>query len=158
EVEKVILDYQSKTSVNLAKILLKEYWKKDVEFIDATGEDFRKEIKGSVAGVVIGDRALEQRLQSNFSYDLGEAWKAHTGLPFVFAAWISNKILPPEFVEKFNEANAYGLRHLDEVIANTYSPDYDLQYYFTKNIDYTLNSDKKKALQLFLDKLSDLPG
>src|SRR5438067_11337879 len=44
DVEKVFLDYQSRTSVNLAKILLKEYWKKEVEFIDAKGEDFREHI------------------------------------------------------------------------------------------------------------------
>ena len=28
EIEKVLLDYQSRTSVNLAKVLLKHYWKK----------------------------------------------------------------------------------------------------------------------------------
>src|SRR5688500_1631846 len=60
EIKEVYLDYQSRTSVNLAKILLREYWKLDVEFIDAKGEDFRNKIKGSTAGVVIGDRALEQ--------------------------------------------------------------------------------------------------
>ena len=56
EIKQVYLDYQSRTSVNLAKVLLKEYWKKDVEFIDASGEDFRENIAGSTAGVVIGDR------------------------------------------------------------------------------------------------------
>jgi chorismate dehydratase len=43
QIEIVLLDYQSRTSVNLAKILLKEYWKKEVKFINATGEDFRKD-------------------------------------------------------------------------------------------------------------------
>ena len=57
KVEKVLLDYQSRTSVVLAKILLKEYWKIQPELIDA-GEDFREYIKGTTAGVVIGDRAL----------------------------------------------------------------------------------------------------
>ncbi|MFL5741378.1 MAG: menaquinone biosynthetic enzyme MqnA/MqnD family protein, partial [Flavisolibacter sp.] len=63
EVERVYLDYQSRTSVNLARMLLKEYWKRDVEFIDAAGEDYRQHIQGRTAGVVIGDRALQQRLQ-----------------------------------------------------------------------------------------------
>ncbi|NIV10898.1 MAG: hypothetical protein GWN62_06290, partial [Aliifodinibius sp.] len=54
----VLLDYQSRTSVNLAKVLLKHYWKKEVVFIDG-GIDFREQIKGNTAGVVIGDRALE---------------------------------------------------------------------------------------------------
>ncbi len=34
-IEKVYLDYQSKTSIMLAKVLLKEYWKKQVVFINA---------------------------------------------------------------------------------------------------------------------------
>ena len=84
--------------------------------MDANGEDFREKIKGNTAGVIIGDRALEQRLISTYIYDLGEAWKLHTGLPFVFAAWIANKKLPGDFIDKFNEANAQGLAHLDDVI------------------------------------------
>jgi chorismate dehydratase len=61
KIENVLLDYQSRTSINLAKILLKEYWKKEVRFINATGEDYREHISGATAGVVIGDRALQQR-------------------------------------------------------------------------------------------------
>ncbi|MFN2438279.1 MAG: menaquinone biosynthetic enzyme MqnA/MqnD family protein, partial [Chitinophagaceae bacterium] len=69
KIEKVYLDYQSRTSVLLAKILLKEYWKKEVEFINATTEDFQKKIDGSTAAVIIGDRALEQTLKSKYIYD-----------------------------------------------------------------------------------------
>ena len=46
KIEKVLLDYQSQTSVQLVKILLKEYWKVNPKLIDAK-EDFRKEIKRS---------------------------------------------------------------------------------------------------------------
>lgn len=153
EVRKVYLDYQSRTSVNLAKVLLKEYWKKEVEFIDATGEDFRDQIKGTTAGVVIGDRALEQRLRSKYIYDLGEHWKKHTGLPFVFAAWIANKELPMSFVEKFNEANSAGLEHLDEVISENPFPAYDLKKYYKECISYKLDMEKRKGMDLFLLKL-----
>lgn len=156
EVEKVYLDYQSRTSVNLAKILLKEYWKKDVEFIDATGEDFREQIKGTTAGVVIGDRALEQRSKSKFIYDLGEAWKDHTGLPFVFAAWIANKKLPKRFIASFNEANALGVEKIEEVIKENVFTHFDLHKYYTSCISYTLDEQKKKGLELFLSKLKSL--
>ena len=103
KVEKVLLDYQSRTSVQLAKILLKEYWKVDPVAEDAK-EDFREHIYGTTAGLVIGDRALEQRKKSAYIYDLGEAWKNFTDLPFVFAAWISNKNLDKNFIKEFNEA------------------------------------------------------
>lgn len=153
EITTVLLDYQSRTSVNLAKILLRDYWKKEVEFVDAK-EDFRSAIKGTTAGVVIGDRALEQRSQSRYTYDLGTAWKAHTGLPFVFAAWVANKKLGPEFEEAFNRANAFGVAHIAEVVAEHEYPVYDLTKYYTANISYQLTDDKRKALALFLELLS----
>jgi chorismate dehydratase len=51
---------------------------------------------------VIGDRAFEQKQVSTYSYDLGDAWKKMTGLPFVFAAWVSNKPLDDHFIQNFN--------------------------------------------------------
>ena len=155
EVKKVFLDYQSKTSVSLAKILLRDYWKQNVEFIDATGEDFRNQIQASTAGVVIGDRALQQRKSSKYIYDLGEAWKKHTGLSFVFAAWVANKKLSVEFITDFNEANALGLCHLSEVVSENLSSDFDLNKYYTDYISYQLDGEKKKGLKLFLELLNE---
>lgn len=152
EIKTVILDYQSRTSVELAKILLRDFWKIDVEFV-AGKEDFRKDIRGTTAGVVIGDRALEQRKRSAYIYDLGEAWKQHTGLPFVFAAWVGNHSFDKEFVSAFNEANAFGLQHLPQVIAAHPYKLFDLEEYYTKYISYELNAAKKKGLQLFLGHL-----
>jgi chorismate dehydratase len=152
EITTVLLDYQSRTSVNLAKILLKEYWKKDVALVDAK-EDFRSAIKGTTAAIVIGDRALEQRMRSAYVYDLGTAWKAHTGLPFVFAAWVANKELGAAFKEAFNRANGYGISHIADVVAENEYPVYDLTKYYTENISYRLTDDKRKALALFLGKL-----
>lgn len=156
EVTKVYLDYQSKTSVNLAKVLLKEFWKKDVKFIDAEGEDFRDKIHGTTAGVVIGDRALQQRKQSTYIYDLAEAWIQFTGLPFVFAAWISNKQLSQNFIAAFDGANGKGLLHLDEVIKENDFPYFDLKTYYTSSISYHLDAAKRKGLDLFLEKLNPI--
>ena len=155
-IQRVYLDYQSKTSVNLAKILLKEYWKKEIETIDAKGEDFRNQIKGTTAGVIIGDRALEQRTKSTYIYDLGEAWKKYTGLPFVFAAWVANKKLPLEFISAFNEANASGIKHVNEVIKETSSSYFDLETYYAHYISYDLNDEKRKGIRLFLELLSKI--
>ncbi len=151
-VERVMLDYQSRTSVQLAKVLLRDYWKISPEFTDAP-EDFREHIKGRTAGVVIGDRALEQRTISPYIYDLGEAWTAHTGLPFVFAAWISNKKLDEAFIRRFDEANREGLDHIAAVVAeNPYSL-FDLNEYFTSCLDYELDEAKLAGLEKFLGYL-----
>jgi chorismate dehydratase len=149
ETEKLLLDYQSRTSVALAKLLVKEFWKHPLLFID-TKEDYRQFIRDKIAGLVIGDRAFQQRKISPFIYDLGEAWKTFTGLPFVFAAWISNKQLDNNFIKSFNEANRYGLQRIQEVIANNPYPAYDLKTYYSKNISYELTATKKEGMSRFL--------
>ncbi len=152
DIETILLDYQSRTSVNLCKVLLKYYWKKNVVLEDAK-EDFRSQIKGNTAGVIIGDRALEQRAISPYIYDLAGAWKDMTGLPFVFAAWIANKKLPDDFIEEFNAANALGLENLPAVIAENDFKPYDLYTYYTQNISYNLTDDKLKGMEKFLELL-----
>ena len=84
EIETILLDYQSRTSVALLKILLQEHWKISPKLIAGTTH-YEQDISGTTAGLVIGDRAFTQRLQSGYMYDLGSAWKEMTGLPFVFA-------------------------------------------------------------------------
>jgi len=157
KVERVLMDYQSRTSVQLARVLLKEYWKIDPEVVDG-GKDFREHIKGATAGVVIGDRALEQRHRSPYIYDLAGTWKAMTGLPFVFAAWISNKPLDPEFIKAFDEANHQGVLHIDEVVAENPYPVFSLHDYFTKHLDYRLDAPKREGLERFLQYLRFVPN
>jgi chorismate dehydratase len=152
QLETVLLDYQSRTSVALAKILLKEYWKLDPLFEEA-GPGFLDSIKGSTGAVVIGDRALKQRSISAYTYDLGEAWKKMTGLPFVFAAWISNKKLDVDWVQAFGEANGFGILHIDRVLEETANPIFDLREYYTRYLSYELDEQKEKGLSLFLKKI-----
>ena len=151
QIEKLYLDYQSRTSVALAKVLLSKYWNKEVEFLTAT-EGYINEISGTTAGIIIGDRALTSLKRFEHIYDLGLAWKAHTGLPFVFAAWVSNKPIPSAFMKAFDAANEYGLKHLDEVIALIPASEqvYDLHKYYTENISYKLTEEKKKGMESFL--------
>lgn len=152
KIEKVILDYQSRTSVALAKILIEKYWKLKVEYVEATVH-FRDEIKGSTAAVVIGDRAFEQRTISKYYYDLAEAWIDFTGLPFVFAAWVANKPLPQDFIFQFNETIKIGLQNIDTIVRENLSPFYDLKTYYTNNISYELTENKRRGLEKFLDFL-----
>lgn len=152
EIKTVILDYQSRTSVALAQVLIKHYWKLDVIFEEA-GEDFRTNIAGTKAAVVIGDRAFEQRKISKYSYDLAKAWIDFTGLPFVFAAWVANKKLPADFIHSFTTANKIGLERIEAVVAENDSPDYDLKKYYTVNISYELTDRKREGLQKFLSYL-----
>jgi chorismate dehydratase len=153
QIEKVYLDYQSLTSVELLKWIMKEFWGIHPQLIPAIDEDYRNNITGTTAGLVIGDRAFEQRKQSTFFYDLGAEWKKITGLPFVFAAWISNKKLPADFIIAFNDANAVGLGHIEEIVNSHPFPLYDLKKYYTLHLNYRLDVRKKKAMEYFLSLL-----
>ncbi len=114
-IKTILLDYQSRTSVELLKIISREYWKIEPVFEPTTGE-YQSKISGTTAALVIGDRALQQRKISSYIYDLGLEWKNFTGLPFLYAAWVSNKQLDQNFINNFNEANAFGLKNLPVVI------------------------------------------
>jgi chorismate dehydratase len=155
KIEKILLDYQSRTSVALCKVLLKNHWKKNVVLEDAN-HDFAEEIQGTTAGVLIGDRALKQRKKSQFIYDLAGEWKRFAQLPFVFAAWISNKKLPEDFITLFNQKNGEGLRNIEAVIQENEFNYYDLHMYYTQNISYKLSPEKIKGMNLFLELVRQL--
>jgi len=154
QIQSLYLDYQSKTSVNLARVLLKNYWNKEVLLLEAPA-NFIGLIDGTAAAVIIGDRALDKYDRYSFRYDLAEAWIGYTGKPFVFATWVSNKQLDAGFITSFNEANALGLANIDTVIEqlSTDINSYSLQTYFTKNISYTLDAAKKEGMAQFLSLL-----
>ena len=156
KIENLLLDYQSKTSVMLTKILLKYFWKINPLLVPAN-EHFIDNIKGSTAALIIGDRAFEQRSKYKYIYDLGSAWKQYSGLPFVFAAWIANKPLPSEFMNAFSKANAQGLNHLEEIVASLNYPHYNLKQYYTKNIQFKLGENMLNGLNKFLDILKQEP-
>ena len=153
QIEKIYLDPQSRTSVELLKILLKEYWNVNPQLISSAETNHLPYIKETTGGLVIGDRSFEQRLVSKYIYDLGEGWKQLTGLPFVFAAWVSNKPLTETFIQLFNEANKHGLENIQKVIAETSFTLYDLTEYFISNMSYELDAQKKTGMDQFLNKL-----
>jgi chorismate dehydratase len=149
EIKTVYLDYQSKTSVRLVKILCRDYWHIDVQFVDAP-QNFIDQVQGTTAAVIIGDRALQHKLQFTYEYDLADAWKQHTGLPFVFAVWLSTTAMSADFIAAFDAAQQQGIACIDEVVAaNPYSH-YSLEKYLKHNIQFTLSAEKFESINLFL--------
>lgn len=151
EIRKVYLDYQSRTSVALLQYLMRESWGISPEVLQAGDEGYRREIRGTTAGLVIGDRAFEQRRTSTFIYDLGSEWRSITGLPFVFAVWASKKQLPEDFIRLFDQGNAEGLSHIDEIVASADFESYDLAKYYKLHLSYRLDEAKRKAIEKFLE-------
>ena len=152
QITTILLDYQSKTSVALLKILLKKHWNISPNLVEGA-KGYEADIKEATAGLIIGDRAFQQRLKSRYIFDLGIAWKEMTGSPFVFAAWVSNKQLSPEFISRFNAANKFGLDNLQKVVADNDYALYDLDHYYNVNIKFKPAFDKLEVITLFLNKL-----
>lgn len=155
QAHELLLDDQSRSSVALAQVLLRQHWKIQPQILPAPLA-FKAAIQGTTAAVVIGDRALAWKNDFPFVYDLGQAWKDFTGLPFVFAAWVAVKPLSEDFLDAFNRANGYGLGHINEVVAAIPNPPYDLLTYFTQNIQYRWDEEKTKGMQQFLAALSSV--
>lgn len=154
ELKAVYLDFHSRTSVELAQILLEEYWHLQPVYLPST-EGYIDKIEGNIGGLVIGDRTIGLEKRFPYVYDLGEMWMKHTGLPFVFAAWVSTKPLATDFITRFNYALQIGVEHIPQLMYLLPSPhpDFDLEKYFTKYISYTLDKEKRQALRLFLSRL-----
>jgi chorismate dehydratase len=151
EIETVYLDYQSRTSVLLCRLLFEKYWKKTVCFKEAGDESYLEQIKGKTAGLIIGDRALMNRSRFQYIYDLGAAWNEMTGLPFIFAVWVSTFELDESFVKDFSEGLKFGVSNFEPVIAENSKNGYDIRKYYTSNISYRLNENMKKSFIHFLN-------
>lgn len=159
DIETITLDYQSRSSITLTKILAKEFWKIDPKYIDAK-PGFEKQITGANAAVVIGDRTFELNGTHQFEYDLSTEWYKFTGLPFVFAVWASTHQLDRSFVNEFNAVLKYGVDFCFAAINESeknlsISKDKAIDY-LTRKIDYKLDEPKRKAMALFLEKIRSL--
>lgn len=149
EIDTILLDYQSRTSVQLVQYLAENKWKIAPQW-KAADADFISQIKGKTAGVVIGDRAFPLRGKFQYVYDLAEEWKEHHGLPFVFACWVSNRALPEDFISAFDEALESGLKNREEAIRQMADADHGiLVRYVQEVISYELDDKKRQAMKLF---------
>lgn len=158
-ISEVALDYQSRTSVNLTKVLFKFFWKTKVRFSETT-PGYEKLIEGTKAMVVIGDRTFSMNDKFPYEYDLSEEWQKFTGLPFVFAVWLSVEKIPAEFINEFNAVLKFGLEHIDLALDQESLPSdiprAQLKEYLENNIDYNFDDQKRKALSVFLDYLKNI--
>ncbi len=160
DIRNINLDYRSRSSVNLVKILAKNFWKREFRWIK-TSENFDFEnIPDSEGIVLIGDQCFEYENRFRFTIDLAEEWHKFTGLPFTFACWTANRSLPGKFIEEFNSALKTGVSDIPSVVRmfgnSGIIKGEILQEYLTKNISFNLNDDKREAIRVFLDYLNRL--
>lgn len=151
-ISRVHLDFDSRTSVELVKVLARHYWKINPRW-DQLKPGQSVSVNDYESLVAIGDKTFEIRSNFPYVYDLAESWISFTGLPFVFAVWVSREKLPAGILQRFRDALEFGIGHKRESIA--YFRDKlpaceDCLSYLEHNISYEFDSEKRKGLNTFL--------
>ncbi len=110
----VAVDGRSRTSVALLRILLSERFGVTPDFYSHRA-DLPDMLRAHEAGLVIGDAAFPDTGAPHV-WDLGQAWKELTGLPFVYAVWTMNEGVDRERVGRWlKDSLASGLSHLEDI-------------------------------------------
>ncbi|MEI6682026.1 MAG: menaquinone biosynthesis protein [Bacteroidota bacterium] len=155
QITRVFLDFDSRTSVELVKLLARRFWHIEPawEKLKSGEAESQHDIEALVA---IGDKTFRIREDFPYVYDLASEWIRFTGLPFVFAAWVSRKKLGEEAVDLFTRAIAHGVNNKPACIEyfRDKLPAYEnCLAYLEDNISFEFDKRKKEGLALFLNYL-----
>jgi len=114
QIRRVALDTSSRSSVALARILLRERLGREPEYVDRP-PNLEAMLAEADAALVIGDPALYADTAAE-RLDLGEGWQVLTGLPFVFAFWAGRMgALDAGHVARLQAALRSGLGELSRI-------------------------------------------
>lgn len=172
-VSKIYLDEESRTSQNLLKVILKEKYGRDLQEIEffssrvespCPTENNRQPLRAAptddVAALLIGDKAILNAPQTKYVYDLGQEWTEWQKLPFVFAAWMSQKDLGKSATQTLQNSLKTSLANLD-LLVDRFADKWDknhLKNYFSKSINYVLGEDDLKGITRFFELLKPIQG
>jgi chorismate dehydratase len=154
-VRTLALDTSSRTSAALTRVLCREQFGIDPAFV-AHPPDLARMLETCDAGLLIGDPALDADAAAHGAekIDLGAAWKSHTGLPFVFAAWVGRaEHFTPGVVAALEAAKVRGVAHRDRIadLAAGGDPVRAARYraYLHRHIQHDLGPRHTDALRRF---------
>jgi chorismate dehydratase len=146
KIKTVALDPASKTSVELARIVLERFHHLKPNYVSTD--------EVADAQLLIGDPAITHRQanpEQNY-LDLATAWREQTGLPFVFAVWA---IRVPSYwralsvAQQLRKAARVGLSVRDGIARNPFE-----RQYLREHLCYDLGDRQRKAIELFSEMLT----
>ncbi|MEO7093295.1 MAG: CofH family radical SAM protein, partial [Polyangiales bacterium] len=154
QVTTLAVDASSRSSVVLARLELASRRATPPRLQAMPPADAIAAAHGDTGALVIGDPAIDLAARFPFSIDLGEAWRARTGLPFVFAAWAARRgTFDATIVARLRRAAAEGraARFLiaDEHAAKVGKPAAPFRTYFDEAIHHELGADERAGLTRF---------
>ena len=153
EIRRLSVDRNSRTSVALTRILLRELWNVEPEMEVRTASPEGVE-EGFDAALLIGDPALRVNRDHFEVVDLAAAWRRLTGLPFVFAVWAARAGLGGEDLEPMFERSLFEGRSALETMVSQAARDLDLaaevvRTYLTENLRFELGREEIAGLEEF---------
>jgi len=167
DIKRVALDESSLTSSTLVRIILQERYGLRLSSVEYIPWPRNQDINDTQADavLVIGDNAMKMAISRGTlqrapttavcpTLDLGAEWKALTGLPFVYALWVtSKKGLVDSTRRLLNEAKRKGMAALPEIArreANRLGLEtgFCLRY-LSENICYELGEAEVAGLRQF---------
>lgn len=160
ECSRIYLDYRSRSSNALCRVIAEKFWKRSYEFV-TTDESFDiTGLRDGESAIIIGDRCFAYAHEFRYRTDLGKEWNRHTGLPFVFACWVAAREQEDEFEKAFNQALEHGVKHKYRA-SSLLTPDLqvtreEVDDYYRENIDFVLDNPKREAISLFIRYIKEL--
>ena len=116
------------------------------------------------AFVQIGNRALRQRRGArgfDHTYDLGEAWQAWTGLPFVWSRWMARQDVDPNEVALLQDTLYVGLEDGVNALYQVAEPRDHLLMLprdivrYIRNYRYTIGLSEQNAIDRFRQEMTN---
>lgn len=164
EVETLAADTGSRTSVELARIVLQERFGVRPR-VSAMPPGLVPMLKEADAALLIGDAALAVDPQASGLpwLDLGAEWLRLTGLPMVFAVWAGRQRPGLNGLAAILEGSfSYGEANLDAIIeSEARSRGFSaglVARYFERNVTFRLGAQERAGLETFIAATRALDG
>jgi chorismate dehydratase len=185
-VRRIALDRSSRSTQTLTRILCADQWKIAPQFFEATPEPaamlqeadaalligdmalrlsiaIQETAKRGPDGALVcsGGSAGVAGTDVLYVYDIIEEWRKLSGSPAVLAVWAARReTVTPEVAEDFLASRDMGLAHVSEIAAEAAKqlglPAEELVRYLSENIDYSLDEENRRGLQLYFERAAAL--
>lgn len=161
-VRTIAVDSSSRTSVVLLRILCAQWFDIEPKLI-TLAPDLGDMVRRCDAALVIGDPALvaQHEALGLDKIDLGEEWKAMTGLPFVYAFWTGAPgVVSRDDVALLQAARDAGVEQTEMLGMEYYKDDAErgrlAAEYLRDNIKYRLGERERDGLRRFFKAAAEL--
>jgi len=155
KVSRVGLDFSSRTSQALVKIIFREFLSCEPQW-EISRPDVHDMLKDNDAALLIGDPAMNMTLPDVHVFDLASVWRRFTNTGFVFAMWMARAgaVTAVRAID-FAGARDEGLENVEQIISECETdmplPRAEIRKYLTENITFNLDDELEKGMRLYFE-------